>query len=72
MTTISNMALLVIRGDRRVKGLLAIHFRKHYNTIENWIKNRDAMLTTPDAVKVISEETGLTQEQILEESEIMV
>lgn len=67
MTTITDTAIAVIKGDRKIKGLLAIQFDKHYNTIENWIKNRDAMLTTPDAVRIISEETGLAQDQILRE-----
>lgn len=46
---------------------LALHFKKHQNTIENWIKNRDAMLTTADAVRIISEETGIEADQVLQE-----
>lgn len=66
MTTISKTALAVIKGDRRVKGLLAAQFEKTSATIENWIKNEDLMLTTHDAVRIIAQETGLTIDQILE------
>jgi hypothetical protein len=69
MTVISENALASIRKNKKVKALLAIHFNKHYNTIENWIKNADAMLTTPDSVKIISQETGLTEGEILEREE---
>lgn len=69
MITISNTAIEVIRKNRDTKMKLALAFKKHYNTIENWINNRDAMLTTPDAVQIISEETGLTQEEILEDGD---
>lgn len=66
MTTISHEALLRIRKNKKVIAKMAYHFDKVYNTITNWIENKDAMLTTPDAVKIISEETGLTEDQILD------
>lgn len=68
MTTISNIAIEQIKDNRRVIGRLVSHFDKHYRTIELWIEKKDVMLTTPDAVTIISEETGLTQDQILQES----
>ena len=71
MTTISNDALDRIRNNNKVVARMSYHFDKTVNTIHNWIKNRDAMLTTPDALKIISEETGLEQDQILEHSEEM-
>lgn len=42
----------------------------HTNTIERWIDDNkeNGPLTTVKAIEIISEETGLTQEQILTEA----
>lgn len=59
-----------MRKDRNTRLKIALFFDKHPNTVDNWISNKDPMLTTPDAVRIISEETGLTQEEILELSKV--
>ena len=41
-------------------------FDKHYKTIENWLKEKNIILTTPKAVAIIKAETGLTEEEIFE------
>lgn len=69
MTKISDTVRERIRENRRVIGRLVSHFDRHYRTIQFWIEKNDAMLTTPDAVRIISEETGLNPSEILEESE---
>lgn len=70
MTKISDMAILRIRKNKKIIGRIAIQFDKHYRSVEVWVENRSPMLTTPDAVRIISEETGLTESEILDESEI--
>jgi hypothetical protein len=44
-----------------------IAFDRGQNTIENWMASKDIRLTTPTAVQIIREETGLQNEEILEE-----
>jgi hypothetical protein len=44
-----------------------IAFDRGQNTIENWMASKDIRLTTPTAVVIIKEETGLTDAEILEE-----
>jgi hypothetical protein len=70
MTTISDIAVTEIKGSNRIKCKLALVFNKSYQTIENWANKKDPLLTTPDAVRIISEETGLNETEILEESEL--
>lgn len=65
MTTISNEAIGLMKGNKVAKLKMALHFKKHQLTIDNWLEKKDAMLTTPDAVRIISEETGLSEDQIL-------
>lgn len=56
----------------RCKNRLALELDRTVNTVERWLRdarNREndngIMLTTAPAMKVIREETGLTDEQIL-------
>lgn len=72
MTTISEKAVQVIRRDKRVIGRLILAYGKSYQTIINWMDARSPMLTTPDAVKIISEETGLDEGDILDETAVAV
>jgi hypothetical protein len=45
-------------------------FDRSTQTLENWLKEPvDLRLTAPDAVRIIAEVTGLTEDEILEESE---
>jgi hypothetical protein len=66
MQTITNNAANKIKGNQRVIGQLMALFNKSSFTINRWIEDKDIRLTTPGALKVIREETGLTDEQILE------
>lgn len=54
----------------RAKNRLALELDCSVQTIERWIKENEenGKLTTAKAVQVISEETGLGQDQILEEA----
>lgn len=64
---LTEKAVTSIRKNNTVIGKLIIAFNRGQNTIENWLKANDSPLTTPKALSIISEETGLTSEQILEE-----
>lgn len=72
---ITNKAISGIKGNNKLIAKLMILFDKSQNSIENWIGlNKDGVkdirLTTPDAVRIIAEETGLTPDEILEEDTV--
>lgn len=63
---ITDKALDSIRTNNTIIGRLMGAFDKKCSaTIENWINRRDVRLTTPTAVQIISEETGLSSSEIL-------
>lgn len=71
-TTISKKAIEAIRSGKnkyKVRGALMRHFDLSENAIEAWVKDDrdepDTRLTTPDAVEIIMEETGLKKYEIL-------
>lgn len=55
------------RKGMRIRNRLALEMDKSTSTIERWLTDNDEMLTTALAVKIISEETGLSANQILTE-----
>lgn len=56
----------LIKKNWAINGKLVAAFNVHPRTIENWIISRDVRLTTPTAIKIIKEETGLEDNQIFE------
>lgn len=62
---LSTKALEFLRGDKRVRTLLALEMDKHMDTIERWVKNNDPMLTTASALQVIREHSGMQDEDLL-------
>ena len=68
MRTISQKAIEACKGNYKAIGLLMGAFNKHQQTIERWLEKGDVILTTPNAVAKIQEGTGLSEEEILEES----
>jgi hypothetical protein len=64
--TISEKAISEIKKSNRIMGRLMIAFDRGQNTIENWLVSKDIRLTTPTAVQIISEESELTEADILE------
>lgn len=72
MYTISNNATTAIRGNNRLMGKLMTAFNRTQRSIENWLDSKDVRLTTPLAVQLIKEETGLEDSQILEEETVPV
>lgn len=63
---ISDKAIYAIKGNNRLIARLMIAFNRGQNTIENWMSSKDVRFTTPTAVQIISEESGLSAEDILE------
>lgn len=66
MKQVSDKALLLMKKNNVAIGKLMIAFNKGQQTILNWMDSKDVRLTTPTAVEVIREETGLSDEEILE------
>lgn len=66
---VSDKAIEMIKGNNKLMGRLMIAFDRGQNTIENWMVAKDIRLTTPTAVQILKEETGLTDNEILEEGE---
>jgi hypothetical protein len=64
--TISDKAIEAIKGNNKLIARLMISFDRGQNTIENWMASKDIRLTTPNAVSIIKEEAGLSDEEILE------
>ena len=67
MITISDKAIQEIKSSNRIIGRLMMVFNRGQNTIENWMASKDIRLTTPHAVEIIQEESGLEEHEILEE-----
>jgi len=63
--TITKKAKTAIKEDVRVRAALMAAFDRGEKSILNWIVDDNIKLTTPLAVKTISELTGLTPEQII-------
>lgn len=51
-----------------IRGRLCATLNKSYPTIQRWVEDNDEGLTMAAAVKIIREELGLTDSQILEET----
>lgn len=57
-----------VKGSTKAKTRLAYEFNKHQSTIDRWLEENNIALTTPMAVKAISEETGTPESEILTEA----
>lgn len=68
---LSDLARKVLTGDRELKERLAKELKVDYQTVGVYIlKNKPFNpLTSMPIVNLIAEETGLTQEQIIQEKE---
>lgn len=69
---LTKIALLAIKGVKDGKKKLAEACNTTPATVYRWIDNNDDNLTKAAALKVIREETGLTDREILEESDVNV
>lgn len=63
---LSDKAIAKIKYNSRVKARLMLALDRGSGMVEKWIKhNNSPMLTTAVALKIIMEETGLNQDEIL-------
>lgn len=63
---LSDKAIDAIKYNTRVKARLMLALNRGNQMVENWIKyNNSPMLTTAIAIKIIKEETGLNEDEIL-------
>jgi hypothetical protein len=67
---ISELAINKIKGNNILVAKLMMLFDRTQNTIENWMNDKDVRLITPDAVRIISEETRLTEDEIIEQEAV--
>ena len=63
---LTQKALTKIGKNGTLKGRLADAMGKSMFTIHRWIKDNDPMLTTATALQIIREETGMSDDEILE------
>ena len=63
-------ALKAIREKKECRIRLQYELNVTDATIYRWLENNSIMLTTAQALQIISEETGLKQEEILTESTV--
>lgn len=69
--TLTKAAILALRGmSTEQKARIASACGVQPSTVYRWIANEDPSLTMASALKVIREETGLSDSDILEESPI--
>lgn len=66
---LTSKTLAIIKESQRIKSLLALENGCSESTIYRWIIENNPMLTTASSLKIIREETGLTDRQILTEAE---
>jgi len=65
---LTKKAIERINGGGRVMNLIAAEMDCTESTVRRWIKNNDDMLTTAAVLKIIKEETGLNDTQILQKN----
>lgn len=59
--------LATLRNHKRAKNRLASELDKSSYTIERWIRDNDESLTLAASLRIIREELGLTDSEILQE-----
>ncbi len=67
---LTHIAILAVRGCKGIVPKLSEALDVHEQTVYGYIQKNHENLTKAAALKVIREETGLTDEQILEENEV--
>lgn len=64
---LTQKTLDIIRADTRIKNLLALELGRSVYTVQRWIEGNSDDLTKAAALKIIREEIGLSDKDILEE-----
>lgn len=63
---LTDKAKTEIKKNTRLKNLLALEFDCSVFTIARWIDEDEVRLTAPSATIIIGQETGLSENEILE------
>jgi hypothetical protein len=66
MKILTEKAIELIKSDQRIKGQLITLFNKSEMTINRWLSRNDVRLTTPSAIQIICQGTGISEEEIFE------
>lgn len=69
---LSKLALLVLRGDAELRDNLRKSMGVSIFTIKKWVRENDDNLTKASVLQIISRETGLSEEQLLEQEPVKV
>jgi predicted site-specific integrase-resolvase len=69
---LTDKAKEAINSNTRLKNRLALEFGCSVFTIKRWIDIGEVRLIAPPSTKIITEETELSIEEILEESETVI
>ncbi len=56
-----------IRKNQSIRNRLQLELNRSYPTIQRWLDSNNEMLTTATSLRIISEETGISQENLLAE-----
>lgn len=69
---LKSTVLASVKKSKRLRTRLALGLDKHFATINRYVSENESNgdLTTATALKIISEELKLTQDEILEEPEL--
>lgn len=75
-TTISDKAVAAVTQNLRIKSKVFERLRERFklktnDTPRTYFREKHDLLTTPDAVRIIAEETGLAPQEILAEVETL-
>lgn len=64
--TLKSSVLDNIRLNKRIRNRLQLELNKSYPTVQRYFDDNNPMLTTATALRIISEETGIPQSELLE------
>ena len=65
--TLKSSVIELIRTNQRVRNRLQLSLNKSYPTIQRYFDNNSTRLTDATALRIISEETGIPQQELLEQ-----
>jgi hypothetical protein len=58
-----------LRDKEVIQFKIATALNRKFRTVDRWIRENDSMLTSPAVLAIIKQETGLPDNEILEEAE---
>lgn len=65
--TLKSSVIELIRTNQRIRNRLQLCLNKSYPTIQRYFDNNSTKLTDATALAIISEETGIPQQELLEQ-----